>query len=312
MTSILYAVIPCRSLAVETAGRIIHTEVSMPTQTRRTRRRTSALINASVMSAGLWLSTLVAGTALAADPASALRQIHAAQLGILETAAAFQSFQGAEGDPRKGKELQDKLAETQTRMASMRAAVTGMGVDTEITSVNENWSSALQSLAEASAAISEEGFAEFAVMNQYTQDSLAAEKTLGLVQTRISEATGYKPSPTVSLLRSQALLMQTMTTRYVEQSNSQFGATYRGDQADEETIDSMASRFNRDLDALLKQIPEGSPQRAGIEEVRSSWGFLEKSFQNYTEKTVPFLISRFSKEIIETLGTLAAALEQGN
>jgi hypothetical protein len=273
--------------------------------------RRASLTRASMMGASLWLSALLAGPAVAADPASALRQIHAAQLGILETAAAFQSFQGAEGDPRKGRELQDKLAETQTRMASMRAAVTGLGVDTEIASVNENWGTALQSLAEASAAISEEGFAEFAVMNQYTQDSLAAEKTLGLVQARISETTGYKASPTVSLLRSQALLMQTMTTRYVEQSNSQFGATYRGDQADEETIDSMAGRFSRDLEALLKQIPVGSAERADIEQVRSSWTFLEKSFQNYTEKTVPFLVSRFSKEIIDTLGRLAVALEQG-
>jgi hypothetical protein len=270
-------------------------------------RHFTRLLGASLFCAALW-----SVPAVASEPAAAIRQIHAAQLGILETAAAFQSFQGAEGDPRKGKELREKLAETQTRMASMRAAVTGLGVDTEIASVDQNWNSALESLAAASAAISEEGFAEFAVMNQYTQDSLAAEKTLGLVQSRIIETTGYKPSPTVALLRSQALLMQNMTTRYVEQSNSQFGATYRGDQADEETIDVMAERFSRDLDSLLKQIPAGSPQRADIETVRSSWAFLQKSFQNYTEKSVPFLVSRFSKEIIETLGRIATSMENAS
>lgn len=251
----------------------------------------------------------VGSLAHAADPGAMIRQIHDVRLGMLQTVAAFQSFQGAEGDPKKGMELEMQLADTNGKMAALQGTLQGAGVDEELASIGKNWDTTQANLGTARTAISNEGFAEFAVMDAYMQANAACEKTLGLVQSRIVDNTGYKVNPTVQILRDQALLMQDMTTAYVERSNSQFGANYRADQSEEETIDAKAVRFSHSLDKLLAAIPPTSPHRAKMDLVKTNWGFMEKSFMNYSEKTVPFLISKFSRETIQALGELAVALE---
>lgn len=247
----------------------------------------------------------------AGDTGERLRQIHEVRLGLLQTVAAFQSFQGAEGDPKKGKELNAQLAETRAKVAALQGALQGSGVEEELVVIGKSWETTQANLAVVVEAISKEGFAEFAVMDAYMQSNAASEKALAGVQARIVESTGFKVNPTVQILRDEALLLQDMTTSYVERSNSQFGANYRADQEEEETIDAKAVRFAHGLDKLLAAIPPTSAQRGKIEMVRTNWGFMEKSFMNYSEKTVPFLIGKFSRETVQALGELAVALEGG-
>lgn len=251
----------------------------------------------------------VSSLANAADPGAMLRQIHDARLGLMQTVASFQSFQGAEGDPKKGKELEAQLADTRAKIGSVQGGLQGAGVDEELVTMNKTWDATQSTLSTAVEAIAKEGFAEFAVMDAYMQSSAACEKSLGTMHTRIVDSSGYKVDPTVQILRDEALLLQGMTTAYVERSNSQFGASYRADQEEEETIDAKAVRFSHALDKLLAAIPPTSPHRAKIDLVRTNWGFMQKSFMNYSEKSVPFLISKFSRETVQVLGELATALE---
>lgn len=251
----------------------------------------------------------IGSLAEAADAGAMLRQIHDARLGLMQTVAAFQSFQGAEGDPKKGKELEAQLADTRAKVAALQGGVQGAGVDEELLAMSKAWDSTQVTLGTAVEAIGKEGFAEFAVMNAYMQSSAECEKALGTMQSRVVDSSGFKVNPTVQILRDQALLLQDMTTAYVELSNSQFGASYREDQEEEETIDAKAVRFSHALDKLLAAIPPTSPHRPKIELVRTNWGFMEKSFMKYSEKTVPFLIGKFSRETIQALGELATALE---
>lgn len=247
--------------------------------------------------------------ALAADAGAMLRQIHDARLGLMQTVAAFQSFQGAEGDPKKGKELEAQLVDTRAKVAALQGGLQGAGVDEELGVMSKSWDTTQSNLSAAIDAIGKEGFAEFAVMDAYMKSSTESEKTLGSMQSRIVDSSGYKVNPTVQVLRDQALLLQDMTTAYVERSNSQFGSSYRADQEEEETIDAKAVRFSHGVDKLLTSIPPTSPHRTKVELVRTNWGFMEKSFMNYSEKTVPFLIGKFSRETIQALGELATSLE---
>lgn len=247
--------------------------------------------------------------AQAADAGAMLRQIHDARLGLMQTVAAFQSFQGAEGDPKKGKELEAQLADTRAKVAALQGGLQGAGVDDELAAMTKAWDNTQSTMSAAVEAIGREGFAEFAVMNAYVQSSAECEKALGSMQARVVDSTGFKVNPTVQILRDQALLLQDMTTAYVELSSSQFGSSYREGQEEVETIDAKAVRFSHELDKLLAAIPPTSPHRAKIDLVRTNWGFMEKSFMKYSEKTVPFLIGKFSRETIQALGELATALE---
>lgn len=255
---------------------------------------------------------LLSGTgsqAQAADAGAMLRQIHDARLGLMQTVAAFQSFQGAEGDPKKGKDLEAQMADARAKVATLQGGLQGAGVDEKLSAMNKSWDATQAALDTAVDTIEKEGFAEFAIMNGYVQASNECEQTLGKMQTRIIDTTGYKVNPTVQILRDEALLLQGMTMAYVELSNSQFGTSYREDQQEEETIDAKAVRFSHALEKLLAAIPANSPHRPKIELVRRNWGFMEKSFMNYSEKTVPFLISKFSQETVQVLNELATTME---
>ncbi|CBL44867.1 Hypothetical protein HDN1F_12840 [gamma proteobacterium HdN1] len=271
--------------------------------------RTSFRIRAALFSASLTLSTLCLPAFGAAEPAVMLHGIFDAHMSLLQTSAAFQGYQGAEGDPKRGATLNAQLANTRATMATLESDLAGAGVDTELAEISASWKSAQTQLDVAMQAIASTGFAEFAVMDAYLKASDQCEALLGKLQSRIVESTRYQVTPIVQQLRSEALLLQQMTAAYVERSNSQFGSSYRAGQEEQETIDAMAVRFSHGLDKLLEAIPAGNPNRPQIERVRTNWGFMKKSFMNYTENSVPFLVSKFSGETITLLSELAQTLE---
>ena len=255
----------------------------------------------------LTLLMLHAPAQAANNPTVVLRDIHAAQLILQAAASSFHRYQGAEGDPRQLKVLNADLLVLKDALRAVFQDLTDMGMTAELTQLKGHWQEAARNLNTALSAIGGKGFAEGQVVNDYLRNNYKAAVDLRNAYTAVVKLTGVPVNPAVQALRDQTLQMQELSTLYLEQSYATYAYTYRTELGDKETLDQKAMRFRRGLDQL--QVPATANLPALLADARAKWQFLEKSFLQYNEKSVPYLVLKFGPVIISDLQQMTAVLD---
>ena len=242
--------------------------------------------------------------------AETLQAVHKAKLLVFETAASFHKYQGSEGDPNKRKSVDEKVAELKGQLASIETLLVDLSLEEEKKTLKSNWKTMSKNLSIALAAIKRSGFAEFQVIDSYLSTSNEIIKSLDQSYEQIKESTGYKVPSAVQDLRNLTVIMERMAAKYIERANSQFGAANRSDQEDTDTIDTLAARFSKNLNKIKLTTPTTSDRYERLSKIQTKWTFLEKSFLNYTERTVPYLVTKFGSQITKDLNDMANQAEK--
>ncbi len=239
-----------------------------------------------------------------------LQAVHKAKLLVFETAAAFHKYQGSEGDPSNRESVDEKVVELKGQLATIDSLLSDLSLEEEKKALKSNWKTMSKNLSIALAAIKRSGFAEFQVIDSYLSTSNEIIKSLNQSYEQIKESTGYKIPSVVRDLRSLTITMERMTAKYIERANSQFGASNRSDQEDTDTIDTLAARFSKNLNKIKSTTPTTSDRYETLSKIQTKWTFLEKSFLNYTERTVPYLVTKFGSQITKSLNDMANQAEK--
>ena len=242
--------------------------------------------------------------------AESLQTVHKAKLLVFETAASFHKYQGSEGDPSKRKYVDEKVAELKSQLVSVEALLADLSLEEENKALKSNWKTMSKNLSIALAAIKRSGFAEFQVIDSYLSTSNEIIKSLDQSYEQVKESTGYKIPVIVRDLRKLTITMERMAAKYIERVNSQFGAASRSDQEDTDTIDTLAARFSKNLNKVKLTTPTTSDRYEKLSKIQTKWSFLEKSFLNYTERTIPYLVTKFGSQITKDLNDMANQAEE--
>lgn len=153
------------------------------------------------------------------------------------------------------------------------------------------------------------GMPEGAVVDQMMLHRKDARKALDAVYRDMEKKAGLADSP-LSEARALALVLQQMSALYVETAAAAGGVSYRTQDDSEATIDSLARSFSARLGKLVAKA-RGEESAKLVSGIESKWRFIEKSMLNYRERTVPFLVDRYTQAIVTDLLKLADALERG-
>lgn len=244
------------------------------------------------------------------NPAIALANLQAARLSVHATASAFHRYQDSEGDKKQLVILNGALQQLKANFQAAYQDMADLGLSAELKQVQGHWRNAARDLNAVMTAISGGGYAEGAITNSYLLNSYYTARDFKAGYDAVISKTGFKVSPTLQGIRDAAALFQEMAALYMERSSTEYGYTYRSEAGDTETLDQMASRFSKQLD-LLDRLTANNPDAAKrLANVRKKWGFLEKSFINYNEKSVPYLVVKFGGEIVTGLDELSTLYTQ--
>lgn len=244
------------------------------------------------------------------NPVVALANLHSAQMSVHATASAFHRFQESEGDNKELVKLNAALAALKSAFQASYQDLADLGLNAELEQLKGHWRGAARDLNSAMTAIAGNGFAEGQVINSYLLNSFHSASDLHTAYRAVIAKTGVKVSPTLQGLRDAATLFQEMAALYMERSSTQYGYTYRSEAGNDEALDQMATRFSTQLTQLQQALAASPDTAKRIANVRSKWGFLEKSFVNYNENAVPYLVEKFGGEIIGELEALAAQYDK--
>lgn len=245
------------------------------------------------------------------NPATVLRNLHTAQMKLHATASAFHRYQGSEGDRKQLVQLNEALGQLKSSFQTSFRDLADLGMKAELDRVRGHWREAARFLNTSMTAIAGSGFAEGQITNGYLLNSYHTAAALKNAYQAVLKTTGIRIPAILQALREQTVLFEEMTALYMEQSTAQYAYTYRSEAGNDETLDKMAQRFNFGLEDIEKQLAGNADAIKRLNHARNKWRFLEKSFMNYTENAVPYLVVKFGPEITAELEALAASFDKG-
>lgn len=135
----------------------------------------------------------------------------------------------------------------------------------------------------------------------YALDTLSQSAHDLLQLNRQQQALAPAASPTLDL--RQAILMQQIAAEYVREAASfdSGSAVYDSAQERFEPVDVLAKAFRQRLEQLQPTLAGSAGQRKKWGQVQVIWNYIEQPLLEYRERSLPFVVNRYSEQIVALL-----------
>ncbi|UVE19205.1 hypothetical protein NVV93_07470 [Pseudomonas sp. LS44] len=254
----------------------------------------------------LSLSVLLYASASSAfaAPADDLLKLHQVRLAAQKTLGDFYMYNGMEGDQRYARMIEASLqqADTQLKAIGEMPGDSSQALRGQLDSQWQAYESELQGLVST---LKSDGFTDL----QPIADLAARNQQLLELSTelykKIQQEGAVQVPPLTQQSREQSVLMQTIAVDYASRSAS-VGGSFYGSAEGATPIEELVKTFSEKLNSMEKAPQNTAQINQALENIGTKWRYIEKSLQNYNEKSVPFLVNKYSDRIIEGLEAVSA------
>ena len=240
---------------------------------------------------------LLAGQALAqGDSAALLASLEQQQLASYRLQTLFHLHSIQEGAENVGGQLKAESASFLTQLEQLDEQASGLGLETEIKAVQDEGRKFAAIV--VTDELLEQGYVDLHTVNDLSASQHALREGYQRLEEQLASK-GVKGNP----LQDQAILMQRIAAEYVRESASLDGgsAIYDNAQDLEKPVDQLAQEFRQQLASLDQQYAGQAQVSQKLKKVGITFAYIEKSLQNYKERSVPYVVSRYSDKIVGSL-----------
>lgn len=238
-------------------------------------------------------------SAHAGEPSQDLITLHHLRLAAQKTLSDFFMFNGMEGDQRYAKQIQASEEQVNAALQQLQD-LSGEGSKALHSQLQQQWQAYQIQLKDLITALETEGFTDLQPVADLATHNQQLMSLSGELYGKIQQESSTSVPPLTERSRELGLLMQTIAVNYASRSASSVGASFFGG-GDERAIDELAVDFNKRLQELKASPRNTAEIKASLQSVQTKWNYIEKSLKNYNENSVPFLISKYSEQIISGL-----------
>ena len=239
-----------------------------------------------------------------ASSADSLLKLHQLRLAAQKSLGDFYMYNGMEGDQRYARMIDTSLQNGQTLLGSL-TQMPGDGSKALLAQLDQHWNSYQSELKVLADTLKTQGYTDLqpvADLANHNQQLMALSAEL---YSKIQQESGRTVSALTQLSREQSLLMQSIAVDYASRSASVGGSFISSGGENSKSIDELANDFVQVMDKL-EQAPQNTAEtRQSLGAIKTKWRYIEKSLKNYNEKSVPFLVNKYSDRIIEGLEALS-------
>ena len=247
---------------------------------------------------GALLLAIVASPLLAAAPADDLLRLHQLRLATQKSLGDFYMYNGMEGDQRYARMIGESLQQGQSRLDELDE-LPGEGSKALHTGLQREWQSYRNGLQTLMETMRKQGYTDLQPVADLADNNQRLMAISAELYRKMQEESAYRVPPLTQRSREQSLLMQGIALDYASRSASVGDSFFGG--GEERAIDELVGEFGSRLDSLNRD-KQNTPQIASVlSTITTKWRYIEKSLRNYNENTVPFLVSKYSDSIIDSL-----------
>lgn len=246
----------------------------------------------------LLLAALLIPTAAFANTASDLKHLQTFHLATQKSLGDFYMYNSMEGDQRYARMIDASRQQAREQLGKLAnlADVGAAGLQTQL---QQQWQRYDGELTTLMAALQKQGYTDL----QPVADLAARNRQVLEIAQALYEALqrmdGNAISEQMAATRELSVLMQSIAVNYAARSAS-VGASFSGDSS-ERPIEELVADFSARLSALRKHPGNGTAVNTTLDGVATKWRYIEGSLRNYNEKSVPFLVNKYSDSIIRSL-----------
>ncbi|MFC3153560.1 hypothetical protein ACFOEK_21150 [Litoribrevibacter euphylliae] len=265
---------------------------------RKTTKRPSHISLFAKLS--LLLSFVVSNASFAIADEQTLITSTQMKLAAYKVSTRFHQLTLHEGDSL----IQEKLEQDISFLSSLRQSLSEDNAPESAEAINESLAISKDYIDFANKnEIATEGFTSRYAITDLHEARFSLLTTLNKVIEKEKEVSGS--SKKYDLYKAATLLQQ-MTSDYVRRSVSTGGAgLYIEGQENMDAPDVLAQKFSDQLKAISQAHKGNKELSSMIRSIDRKWRFIEPSFKNYNEKTVPFLVTKYCDIIVTTLSDVA-------
>lgn len=245
----------------------------------------------------LCLATLLAGAQplWAADAAPLLQSLGQQQLASYKLQTLFHLHSIEEGTDNLGAELKTQSAAFLAQLEQLDEQAQGLGVDAEVKALQGEGHRFAELV--GSDELETQGYVSLHTINDLSASQAALREASARIEEKLAGQGQSDP------LQQQAILMQRIAAEYVRESASLDGgsAIYDNAQALEKPVDELAREFRQQLGSLDQRFASEQAVQQKLKKVGVTFAYIEKSLHNYKERSVPYVVSRYSDKIVVSL-----------
>lgn len=257
----------------------------------------------AILLCALFILPAWTSSAHAADPATSLLKLHQMRLAAQRSLGDFYMYNGMEGDQRYARMIDVSVQLADARLKEL-TGMPGEASSALRQQLEQEWKAYAKDLANLMAALKQQGFTDLQPVADLTVRNQRLLALSSELYSTIQQEGATVVPPLTQRSREQSLLMQTIAVDYASRSAS-VGGSFIGANGSK-AIDQLAGEFTSQL-ADLQGAPQNTPQiREALGEIGTKWRYIEKSLKNYNEKSVPFLVNKYSDRITEGLEDVSA------
>ncbi|MFC5698696.1 hypothetical protein ACFPU0_24545 [Pseudomonas sp. GCM10022186] len=249
------------------------------------------------------LLTLPASGSAQDAPADDLLKLHQMRLAAQRSLGDFYMYNGMEGDQRYARMIDESVQTADARLKEL-GDMPGDASTALRAQLAQEWQRYIGELTGLVTGLKQNGYTDLQPVADLTERNRRLMEMSNELYTRIQQEGATQVPPLTQRSRDQSLLMQAIAVDYASRSAS-IGGSFIGS-AGGKAIDELAGEFAHRL-ASLEQAPQNTAEiRQRLDGISTKWRYIEKSLKNYNEKSVPFLINKYSDRIIEGLEDVSA------
>ncbi|MDF1639514.1 hypothetical protein [Thalassolituus oleivorans] len=245
------------------------------------------------------LLTLFVSLPAYADNSELERSVFQLSVDVKMLLLKYYHVQADEGNTQRIAELSQRRSEVEALHEHISKQLDGSYLPYK-QNIQQRWMTFDSYLKQNLNEIKESNYPELQVVTLMREAQRAMLDELEKLGDNLRQNSETKPSEYEQWSRNQKNLMISVVERYIERAASSMGAPLTTDQID---IAALCKQFDRGLADMKSQATSDEAQ-ALLSKIRSQWIFIQTAATNTDAKLVPFLVMRYTDNILDRLTLL--------
>ncbi|MAY13769.1 MAG: hypothetical protein CMI06_00365 [Oceanospirillaceae bacterium] len=249
--------------------------------------------------------TLFVGFSAQASSNSLEQNVFDLSVGVKTLLLRYYHLQADEGNQQLLKELNSNLSSVDEQQQNVRQQLQSMQqINGNIRQQNiaSHWQQFRTLMQQNLHEIEVNDFPELQVVAMMRDASSALISELEKIGDELRASGEFSVSGIERWTRNQKRLLLGITERYLERAASSMGAPL----SEGQDINQLCQEFSRGLNTL-DQATLNATAQTSMRRIRSQWLFIEKSATDTEARLVPFLVMRYTNNMIDHLSRITAS-----
>lgn len=232
-----------------------------------------------------------------------LNNIHDIMSNSFQAINAYYNFSMSPGDKVMHAQVLEEIGELDALFSSLESRDGVVEIQGELAAMSEIWIKYKDLLNTNINDVINLGYPDLRLAADMAQLNSELVSAGNKAFTKTTDTSGHKEKPEIELIRNSKLLLERMLTNYSARSASNVSQIFQGAEG-EKAIDELAVDFDKLLEKLMKSSLNTGPNKKRLDVISTQWNFIRKSFVNYAENNVSYVVNRYSLKISDTLSEM--------